>query len=182
MRVRLHLLVTLFCCALACFSDIARADPASVCHAGESALEAFIPCLRVEFAKQGGTQFPACDSSSPLYFVVGRRAVGFGERSAFGKRSKGITIETQAGALLRAPASGQILFAGEWRSYGPLVIIDAGCGRDVLLMGPVVFGVAGGERLACGDPIGHVSAPDSGVQPVIYYEVWQDGRPIDPGG
>jgi len=174
-------LAALLSLTLACFG-IARADPASICRARESALEALIPCLRAKFAVQGRIQFPARDSPVSIDFVAGRRAVGFGEGTAFGKRSKGIAIETQAGAILRAPASGRILFAGAWRSYGPLMIVDAGCGRDVLMMGPVVFGVAGGEVIARGDSIGHVSAPASNRSPVIYYEVRQDGRPIEPGG
>lgn len=171
------------CCVVLAFvcSGAAWAGPAAVCRARESALDRLIPCLKAEFGKLGATPVGTCVDSLPLRLVKGRRTLGFGEVDQFGKTSKGTVIEAKTNVVLDAPASGLVLYAGAWRSYGPLVIIDAGCGRDVLVMGPVALDVAGGEAIARGDAIGHVSAPDGGKQPVIYYELRQDGVAIDPG-
>jgi septal ring factor EnvC (AmiA/AmiB activator) len=112
--------------------------------------------------------------------VEGRRVLSFGERTSFGAPSKGTTIESAAGAPVLAPATGFVLFAGEWRSYGPLVILDAGCGAEVLLSGVGALTVAGGGQVDRGGRIGKVPEPAPGNLPVVYFEVRRNGAPVDP--
>lgn len=116
----------------------------------------------------------------------GRRALTFGERTQFGGQSKGMVIETRASAQVTSPCDGWVVYAGEFRSYGQLLIINAGDGYHVLLAGLSQIDVQPGQFVLTAEPVGTMSggqknsspAPVSG--PVLYVELRKDGRPIDP--
>jgi septal ring factor EnvC (AmiA/AmiB activator) len=117
----------------------------------------------------------------------GRRALGFGERTQFGGQSKGIVLETRSSAQVTSPCDGWVVYAGEFRSYGQLLIINAGDGYHVLLAGLSQIDVQPGQFVLTAEPVGTMSggqknstsaAPVSG--PVLYVELRKDGRPIDP--
>ncbi|MFT3733003.1 MAG: peptidoglycan DD-metalloendopeptidase family protein [Hyphomicrobium sp.] len=117
----------------------------------------------------------------------GRRALAFGERTQFGGQSKGIVVETRYSAQVTAPCDGWVVYAGEFRSYGQLLIINAGDGYHVLLAGLSQIDVQPGQFVLTAEPVGTMSggqknsssaAPVSG--PVLYVEFRKDGRPIDP--
>ncbi|MGZ5914363.1 MAG: murein hydrolase activator EnvC family protein, partial [Hyphomicrobium sp.] len=65
----------------------------------------------------------------------GRQVLGFGEKTQYGGQSKGLVLETRQGAQVTSPCDGWIVYAGEFRSYGQLLIINAGGGYHVLLAG-----------------------------------------------
>jgi septal ring factor EnvC (AmiA/AmiB activator) len=50
------------------------------------------------------------------------------EISDAGVHARGLTIEAAAGAEVVAPRAGRIAFAGLYRSYGRVVILDHGGG------------------------------------------------------
>lgn len=117
----------------------------------------------------------------------GRRALAFGEKTQFGGKSKGIVIETRYSAQVTSPCDGWVVYAGEFRSYGQLLIINAGDGYHVLLAGLSQIDVQPGQFVLAAEPVGTMSggqrnsssaAPVSG--PVLYVELRKDGRPIDP--
>ncbi|WP_290979714.1 peptidoglycan DD-metalloendopeptidase family protein [Hyphomicrobium sp.] len=117
----------------------------------------------------------------------GRRALTFGERTQFGGQSKGIVIETRSAAQVTSPCDGWVVYAGEFRSYGQLLIINAGDGYHVLLAGLSQIDVQPGQFVLTAEPVGTMSGgqknsssatPVSG--PVLYVELRKDGRPIDP--
>ncbi|MBS0235009.1 MAG: peptidoglycan DD-metalloendopeptidase family protein [Proteobacteria bacterium] len=117
----------------------------------------------------------------------GRRALGFGERTQFGGQSKGMVIETRFSAQVTSPCDGWVVYAGEFRSYGQLLIINAGDGYHVLLAGLSQIDVQPGQFVLTAEPVGTMSGgqknstsatPVSG--PVLYVELRKDGRPIDP--
>lgn len=116
----------------------------------------------------------------------GRRALTFGERTQFGGQSKGMVIETRSSAQVTSPCDGWVVYAGEFRSYGQLLIINAGDGYHVLLAGLSQIDVQPGQFVLTAEPVGTMSggqknsapAPVSG--PVLYVELRKDGRPIDP--
>jgi septal ring factor EnvC (AmiA/AmiB activator) len=117
----------------------------------------------------------------------GRRALGFGEKTQFGGQSKGMVIETRYSAQVTSPCDGWVVYAGEFRSYGQLLIINAGDGYHVLLAGLSQIDVQPGQFVLTAEPVGTMSggqknsssaAPVSG--PVLYVELRKDGRPIDP--
>ena len=117
----------------------------------------------------------------------GRRVLAFGEKTQFGGESKGIVLETRHGAQITSPCDGWVVYAGEFRSYGKLLIINAGGGYHVLLAGLSRIDAQPGQFVLAAEPIGTVSGsasnPSDGPKessPVLYVEFRKDGRPIDP--
>jgi murein hydrolase activator len=86
--------------------------------------------------------------------VEGRVVTGTGEISPAGVHARGITFAARAGAEVEAPASGRIVYAGRFRSYGEIVIIDHGRGWTSTLTGLSSIQVKRGESVRMGEPVG----------------------------
>jgi murein hydrolase activator len=113
------------------------------------------------------------------YPAVGRVVIRYGARLQEGGLSEGVTIRTPRGAQVVSPYDGEIEFAGPFRSYGRVLIINVGNGYHVVLAGlATTFGEAGQEILA-GEPIGEM-ASDTRIVPDLYMEVRQASEPRDP--
>lgn len=130
--------------------------------------------------------FAAAQTKLPLP-VQGRRVLAFGERTQYGGQSKGIVVETRQAAQVIAPCDGWVVYAGEFRSYGQLLIINTGDGYHMLLAGMSQIDVQPGQFVLTSEPVGAMSgspktAPSSvpSNAPVLYVELRKDGRPIDP--
>lgn len=128
--------------------------------------------------------FEAMRAKLPLP-AQGRRVLAFGERTQYGAASKGTVIETRQGAQITSPCDGWVVYAGEFRSYGQLLIINAGDGYHVLLAGMSQIDVAPGQFVLASEPVGTMSSAARGQgasigSPVLYVEFRKDGRPIDP--
>lgn len=114
----------------------------------------------------------------------GRRVLVFGEKTQYGGQSKGIVLETRYSAQITSPCDGWIVYAGPFRSYGQLLIINAGNGYHILLAGMSQIDVQLGQFVLAAEPVGTM-APASGrasqdSAPVLYIEFRKEGRPIDP--
>jgi septal ring factor EnvC (AmiA/AmiB activator) len=105
----------------------------------------------------------------------GAIVAGFGEVSATGVRSRGLTLAPRPGAQLIAPADGRIGFAGPYRGFGQIVIIEHVGGWTSLITGLARTNLKVGERIAQGDPIGRAAE----IRPRITVELRRGGRPID---
>ena len=71
------------------------------------------------------------------------------------------------------------MFAGPFRGYGQLLIIEHGGGYHVLLAGlSRVDGTVGDEVLE-GEPVGVMGSPP-GLKPKLYFELRRNGRPVNP--
>ena len=103
--------------------------------------------------------------------VKGPLLAGMGEISAAGIHSRGLTLSPPADGEVVAPAGGRIAYAGAFRSYGEIVIIDHGGGWTSLVTGLATLGVGAGDRVAIGQPIGR-----AGSRPIMV-ELRRDGRP-----
>jgi len=114
--------------------------------------------------------------SLPARGFISRR---FGESNQFGVKSKGLTIETRESAQVIAPHDGRIVFAGPFRGYGELLIIDHGEGYHTLIAGVARIDGAVGQLLLAGEPVGVMGAPPE-EKPELYIELRHDGEPIDP--
>ena len=117
----------------------------------------------------------------------GRRVLTFGEKTQTGTTSKGLVLETRSGAQVTAPCDGWVVYAGEFRSYGQLLIINAGGGYHVLLAGLSQIDAQPGQFVLAAEPIGTMmgaptasAAKAQAAAPVLYVEFRKDGRPIDP--
>lgn len=112
----------------------------------------------------------------------------FGENDDDGQPAKGQSIEARGGGRITSPADGWVVYAGPFRSYGQLLIINAGGGYHILLAGMKKIDVAPGQFVLAGEPVAVIgSAESSGdhgngsPRPVLYIEFRKDGRSIDPG-
>lgn len=92
--------------------------------------------------------------------------------------SKGIKIRTRKNAQIIAPFDGSVVFAGPFRDYGLLLIIDHGGGYHSLLAGFDALQSGAGDWVLMGEPIG--TMPDTNVSGDLYLELRQNGRAINP--
>ena len=113
------------------------------------------------------------------YPVVGRVVGRYGQTMATGLKRKGIAVETRAGAQVVAPFDGEVVFAGPFRGYGQLLIIDHGEGYHSLLAGMAGIDSVIGQWLVAGEPVGLMGRPANG-NPALYVELRKDGQPINP--
>ena len=121
----------------------------------------------------------AQETSPPAQFqlpVQGRTITGFGEEGDAGIRSKGITIAPAGGAQIVAPALGRVSFAGVYRGFGRIVIIEHENGWTSLVTGLAQTSVNTGSQVIGGAPIGTAALK----QPEISYELRERGEPINP--
>lgn len=107
--------------------------------------------------------------------VMGQLVTGMGELSESGVRSRGLTIVTQSGALAVAPTGGRVVFAGPYRGYGQILIIDHGGGWTTLITGLLRLSATVGETVRQGDPLGNAGPG----RPNITIELRRNGRPVD---
>jgi murein hydrolase activator len=119
--------------------------------------------------------------------ALGRRVLKFGEKTQYGSQSKGLVLETRHGGQVVSPSDGWIVYAGEFRSYGQLLIINAGGGYHILLAGLSQIDVQLGQFVLAGEPVGVMTTAGRGTPgkaqdnaPVLYIEFRKDQRPIDP--
>ncbi len=121
--------------------------------------------------------------------VNGVKIKAFGAPDSLGSSEKGLSIATRAGAQVTAPADGWVVYAGPFRSYGQLLILNAGGGYHILLAGMDRISVDLGQFVLTGEPVAvmgstsHIAAilATGSSQPVLYVEFRKDGIPVDPG-
>jgi septal ring factor EnvC (AmiA/AmiB activator) len=120
--------------------------------------------------------------------VNGVKTKGFGAADGLGGTEKGITIATRPGAQVTAPCDGWVVYAAPYRSYGQLLILNAGGGYHVLVAGMDRISVDVGQFVLTGEPVAVMGsgAPIASVAavgagpPSLYVEFRKDGVPIDP--
>jgi septal ring factor EnvC (AmiA/AmiB activator) len=120
--------------------------------------------------------------------VNGAKIREFGASDGLGGTQKGLSIAARGGAQITAPCDGWVVYAGPFRSYGQLLILNAGGGYHVLLAGMERISVDLGQFVLTGEPIavmgggspGSAAVATRSMQPVLYVEFRKDGTPIDP--
>ena len=119
----------------------------------------------------------------------GTKIRDFGGSDRAGGSEKGISLATRPGAQVTTPCDGWVVYAGPFRSYGQLLILNAGGGYHVLIAGMERISVNIGQFVLTGEPVAtmgttsqvaSIFAPNVN-QPVLYVEFRKDGTPIDPG-
>jgi murein hydrolase activator len=131
--------------------------------------------------------FTEAKGSLPLP-AAGAIVKTFGSSDGFGGTERGVSIETLSGAIVSAPADGSILFSGPYRTYGQVLIINAGGGYYLLLAGMNRVNVSPGQFVLSGEPVGVMgdgttriaAAAVGAAHPVLYIELRKDGTAIDP--
>jgi septal ring factor EnvC (AmiA/AmiB activator) len=110
--------------------------------------------------------------------VEGRLVSGFGDtRQRSGPLVRGIALATHGGAQLVSPAAGRVAFAGPYRGYGNIVIIEHAGGWTSLVTGLAHLDTSVGAQLLAGSPLG-IAGPGSGA--VVTLELRHEGVPVNP--
>ncbi|MDD7909821.1 peptidoglycan DD-metalloendopeptidase family protein [Pseudovibrio exalbescens] len=135
-------------------------------------------------------QIPFADAKGFLPRPVsGTLLQDYGVADGFGNKTNGQSYVTRANAQITAPADGWVAYAGDFRSYGQLIILNAGNGHHILLAGMDQINVELGQFVLAGEPVARMG--DTRVasvanlnfgseQPVLYVEFRKDGTAIDP--
>lgn len=122
--------------------------------------------------------------------VNGVKIRNFGAADGLGGTERGISVASRAGAQVIAPCDGWVVYAGPFRSYGQLLILNAGGGYHVVLAGMDRISVDIGQFVLTGEPVAVMGSGSAQVaaaasvgtsQPVLYVEFRKDGTPVDPG-
>lgn len=150
-------------------AEHARAEAQAL--AAARAAEAVAAALARPFAEALGRAHPP---------VLGRPVSGWGDTEGNGRIRRGISFATTPFATVVAPWHGTIAYAGPFRGYGAILIVESSDGYHWFIAGLDRLDVAHGQAVLAGEPVGRVGAagrPD----PTIYVELRRNGQPIDPG-
>jgi murein hydrolase activator len=149
--------------------------------------------------ESGGTRDPArlqpalpfaATRGQLLLPVSGSLLKTFGATDGFGGSERGMSLTTRPGAVVAAPADGWVAYAGPYRTYGRLLILNAGGGYYVVLAGMERLSVELGQFVLAGEPVATMGDGSSKTaaavaigtaQPILYIEFRKDGVAIDPG-
>nr|WP_246753872.1 peptidoglycan DD-metalloendopeptidase family protein [Jiella flava] len=121
--------------------------------------------------------------------VLGRQTIGFGDKDDIGRLATGVSFAARAGDVVISPADGTVLYSGPFRSYGQLLILDAGDGYHIVLAGMERIDVASGQFVSAGEPVALMGARRlasvqvaefGAAEPTLYVEFRKDGKPVDP--
>ncbi|AOF90706.1 murein hydrolase activator EnvC [Sinorhizobium sp. RAC02] len=122
------------------------------------------------------------------YPVAGDVLRRFGEADGTGHDSQGLTLAANPGALVTAPSDGWIVFAGTFRSYGRMIILNAGAGYHLVLSGMDRVNVREGQFVVAGEPLAvmgekRVASVNALTletdKPTLYIEFRKNGKPVD---
>lgn len=103
----------------------------------------------------------------------------YGERDDSGTSSQGLTFATEGGTRIVAPARGRVMFAGPFRGYGQIVILEHDGEMHSMVSGFNRIDVTVGQKLAQGEPLGLANGGNA-EKTDVYFELRDRGDPIDP--
>ena len=109
----------------------------------------------------------------------GRVVTTFGAKMPNGTLSKGVFVVTRPSAAVVAPIPGRVVFAGQFRGYGNLVILELRDKGHALISGMSRIDAQVGDDVLVGEPLGEMT-PSTGTAPKLYFELRRRGRPINP--
>lgn len=109
--------------------------------------------------------------------ATGRVAVRYGEADRYGATSRGLTINTRPGATVISPFAGQVQFAGPFRGYGQILIVEHGHGYHSLIAGLGRIDGQVGQTVSAGEPLGIMPGENT---PDLYFELRRNGQPVNP--
>lgn len=124
------------------------------------------------------SQFTPPPEGLPGYMlpVTGRVITGFREDAQGQARSDGLVLMARGNAQIVAPAPGRVAFAGPYRGYGRIVIIEHPDGWTSLVTGLARLDAAVGDQVVAGSPIG-MAGPGT---PHVMVELRRNGQPVNP--
>ncbi len=123
--------------------------------------------------------------------VAGQLAASFGDDDGTGRPLQGMMVSTGHDAIVTAPADGWVVYSGPFRSYGQLLILNAGDDFHLVLAGMGSISADIGQFVVAGEPVGRMDAKQrvasasvlilASSEPTLYIEFRKGGKPVDPG-
>jgi len=101
------------------------------------------------------------------------------ESETAGAATKGISIQARSGAQVVAPFDGKVAYAGPFRGYGLILIIDHGERYHTILAGFDRIDAVVGQWVLAGEPVARMGDP-TGDNPELYFELRRTGQAINP--
>jgi septal ring factor EnvC (AmiA/AmiB activator) len=123
---------------------------------------------------------PMPSNSSGNWPVAGTLKISYGMEDVYGAKSQGIKIETRPLALVTTPMPGIIRFAGPFKNYGEIVIIEHDGGWHSLIGGMSEVNAIVGQTVQNGEPVGKMSSQNDRQGLLLYYELRYKGNPVNP--
>jgi septal ring factor EnvC (AmiA/AmiB activator) len=174
-------------------------DAAEAARANDRDMAALTPEQRARLQEEAGAILPDKNRIAPAYpFSVLKAKLALpvagdvirqvGEDDGTGHPAQGLTVAAGSGLVVTAPADGWVMFAGPFRSYGEMVIMNAGENYHILLSGMDKVSVRQGQFVVSGEPVGQMGekriASATGLnletdRPTLYIEFRKDGKPVD---
>jgi murein hydrolase activator len=123
-------------------------------------------------ASKGGLTYPAAGEISQRYGVANR----------LGLTEQGVVIATRENAQVVAPFDGKVIYAGPFRGYGQIVMIEHGQDYLTLMAGMSMIDVQVGQGVLAGEPVARMGDAGTGADGTegLYVEFRHNGAPIDP--
>jgi septal ring factor EnvC (AmiA/AmiB activator) len=113
--------------------------------------------------------------------VTGLIRTGYKQVDDIGAESQGITIEGRPGALVVAPMGGVVRYAGYFKNYGEIIIVEHQKDYHSLIAGLARIDTVVGQSVAAGEPVGLLpKSSGDGGNPTLYYELRLKGAPVNP--
>ncbi|MFN8057533.1 MAG: peptidoglycan DD-metalloendopeptidase family protein [Vicinamibacterales bacterium] len=94
----------------------------------------------------------------------------------------GLDISTDRGKPVYSTADGRVSFVGPSGEYGNLVIVDHDFGLETRYAHLSGFAAKQGDEVKRGTVVGYVGNTGRTTSTHLHYEVWVNGRPINPLG
>ncbi|MEX2454861.1 MAG: peptidoglycan DD-metalloendopeptidase family protein [Rhodospirillaceae bacterium] len=121
---------------------------------------------------------PPSTPAGPLP-APGRIDVAFGDVMPNGVTSRGVSIVTRPSSAVVAPKAGRVVFAGHFRGYGNLVILELDDKGHALISGMSTISATVGDEVLAGEPLGEMT-PSTDAAPKLYFELRRRGQPVNP--
>ena len=122
-------------------------------------------------------QIAAPDQPRPAP-VHGRISLAFGQRGEAGP-ARGVTFSTAGGARVVSPCTGRAVFAGPFRRFGQIIILECGPGLHLVLAGFDALDTEAGAALLAGEALGRLGGGADG-RGALYVELRRNGQVVDP--
>lgn len=117
---------------------------------------------------------------SPRLPISGVIKTRYHDLDKFGAKSEGIRIEGRSNAIVVAPMAGLIRFAGPFKNYDNMVIIEHESGYHSLVAGLSKVETFVGQSVNAGEPLGTLKNATNRSKPSLYYELRYKGRAVNP--
>ncbi|WP_420402797.1 murein hydrolase activator EnvC family protein [Nisaea sp.] len=124
----------------------------------------------------------ASNKGDLTYPAAGRISQRFGAANALGLTERGVVIATREQAQVVAPFDGKVIYAGPFRGYGQIVMIEHGDDYLTLMAGMSSVDVQVGQGVLAGEPVARMGPAGTGAEGTegLYVEFRHNGAPIDP--